>query len=703
MKSALEIKEALLNGEVVKQNKWAAVITENDEVEVWEESSGDGFATTLAYLDKAVIDFMKAAKGLFPDKMPAPKKEDKAPSLKSVLGPDSSSDVPWPNPKINKNPPVSGKGSETDLGKDSTGEGLGDLPAVVKNPPVGLGRGGLPEKELGPDSTGNVPSWGKQQPKIADTFSMEAENTAPSYSELVNASPSAALLEGIADPEKWAYNMAAKSLFMQEPAIIDGKGNKEAVAPPGMEDVVMELKKDPNIDNPFAVAWSMYNKEHGKESSTKEASEGWVVTSDSPMGKLFLSLDNAWITNFEDAQIFEDEGLAEDKADEVGGEAVDMDKFSLGIFAGTRIKETWDDYGRDIEAEDAESLYHLIKSLNQDDPYDWAVSRPQTHKETPDQIGPVDKVAVDSEAKDYWEKYYGEMDYGKEMVKDDTGEVDREDDVKESPEKKEAQAIPGAPAGASPAPKAPTPAPLPTAAPKPPAAPSAMPPAAKPAPTKPAPGSGDEGLKSLGWTLDDINLMSPEDKQKILQVQLKKPGSSLPSGKPAPKEPAEPKADPTGAPLMPLAGPAPVPANPPKPVASRQAREASDQKKTVEAFKRLIGQAGLPIDSDTVPPSPPAPPSGLSGPLMPGAKLDADLPSGSGSSGLGEKDSTSIILETYNEILNKPVSANNAKQIASLKAESFLETLAKEHGISSEEIKKVFGLDTDQGIVSLFR
>ena len=36
-------------------------------------------------------------------------------------------------------------------------------------------------------------------------------------------------------------------------------------APPGMEDVVLRLKKDPDIDNPYAVAWAMYNRKHGKK------------------------------------------------------------------------------------------------------------------------------------------------------------------------------------------------------------------------------------------------------------------------------------------------------------------------------------------------------------------------------------------------------------------------------------------------------
>lgn len=35
-------------------------------------------------------------------------------------------------------------------------------------------------------------------------------------------------------------------------------------APPGMEDVVLKLKKEPSVKNPFATAWAMYNKKHGK-------------------------------------------------------------------------------------------------------------------------------------------------------------------------------------------------------------------------------------------------------------------------------------------------------------------------------------------------------------------------------------------------------------------------------------------------------
>lgn len=35
-------------------------------------------------------------------------------------------------------------------------------------------------------------------------------------------------------------------------------------APPGREKQVKALKKQPGVDNPFAVAWASYNKQHGK-------------------------------------------------------------------------------------------------------------------------------------------------------------------------------------------------------------------------------------------------------------------------------------------------------------------------------------------------------------------------------------------------------------------------------------------------------
>jgi len=45
--------------------------------------------------------------------------------------------------------------------------------------------------------------------------------------------------------------------------------SRQAKAPPGREKQVKELKKKPGVDNPFAVAWSSYDKSHGKKPKSK--------------------------------------------------------------------------------------------------------------------------------------------------------------------------------------------------------------------------------------------------------------------------------------------------------------------------------------------------------------------------------------------------------------------------------------------------
>lgn len=57
--------------------------------------------------------------------------------------------------------------------------------------------------------------------------------------------------------------MGCSQCGMSEGACECAEGMQE-VAPPGKEDVVKALKKEPDIDNPWAVAWSMHNKEKKK-------------------------------------------------------------------------------------------------------------------------------------------------------------------------------------------------------------------------------------------------------------------------------------------------------------------------------------------------------------------------------------------------------------------------------------------------------
>lgn len=46
--------------------------------------------------------------------------------------------------------------------------------------------------------------------------------------------------------------------------LIMGEEEINQVAPPGMEKVVKALKKKGDVENPWAVAWSMYKKKHKK-------------------------------------------------------------------------------------------------------------------------------------------------------------------------------------------------------------------------------------------------------------------------------------------------------------------------------------------------------------------------------------------------------------------------------------------------------
>lgn len=67
--------------------------------------------------------------------------------------------------------------------------------------------------------------------------------------------------------------------------IVAAEEKKVAVTPPGSEDVVKALKDEPGVDNPWAVAWSMYNK-GDKMSSFKAACQA--------IAKIAGAADGSW-------------------------------------------------------------------------------------------------------------------------------------------------------------------------------------------------------------------------------------------------------------------------------------------------------------------------------------------------------------------------------------------------------------------------
>jgi len=322
----------------------------------------------------------------------------------------------------------------------------------------------------------------------------------------------------------------------------------------------------------------------------------------------------------------------------------------------------------------------------------------------------AEKEAVDPEAEQYWEGYMG--DYGKQLTEGDTGKPkpDTKDKGKKKDKKKadlndpgyqkrkaaylrarrEAQA--GAPL-AEPTTPAPTPAPG--------APPAGGAPAAPPAPAGPAkpealpPGSGDSGLQALGWTAEDIALLDEEDKKKILQIQLNKPGTKkkplTPGEKPGVPEPKAPT-PPTPA--------APAPGGVPKPMtpAARQRLAKLILRKVNR--RKLLSQAA-PEPAAPMTPAPPTPDAGAPGaaPPTPPAGAEATLPEFDAGDGSSEEERA---LQLLSDVQEMEVSATTPEQVPSLKASFLARKLLTELGMTVQDAKKLYGLGSQRGLTSLF-
>ena len=367
---------------------------------------------------------------------------------------------------------------------------------------------------------------------------------------------------------------------------------------------------------------------------------------------------------------------------------------------GTKIRENWGQdgqYQRDLEAESAEELYNLARSLGQEEPYDWSTSgQPRQPGEV--MLGDEDPnmmvQAVDESAKAYWSDYF--KDYGKDLTKGESGNKDRKDNwkpkVDETPESdvktsdpKKAQ-MENAPGGADLAEGGSA---VPEGANADPTAPVA-PPAAPPRPAAPAAGP-DAELKQLGWSEQDLSVMSNEDKQNIVNIKLKKPGSGdgLP-GKarmektPAPAPPGPPPAgDDGGAPGLgdPQGGPVPLPMDNKSSMASREAQMAA------------------PAEPAAAPAAPPAAPEAA--PAAPAAPQQGGEQF-AGEAG-GDFSPESEALKVYNQIMEQEVKASTADQVPAIKAQMLVQRLLSEVGMPINEARNLFGLTKDKGFNTLFK
>ena len=319
------------------------------------------------------------------------------------------------------------------------------------------------------------------------------------------------------------------------------------------------------------------------------------------------------------------------------------------------------------------------------------------------------KKAVDESAKNYWEKYFGE--YGKKMVTEDSGRPVGKDpndvDVQERPKTQGQQnvkaqmaapeALPSAPAGASPAD---SPAP---------AAPQAAPPPAAPGAPQKAPGAGDEGLKALGWTPEDIQAMSPQDKENVLKIQLKKPGAAPGAPTPAPGAPKAPSPLAPKNPMeAPQSGPAPIPVQPKTapggaPTATRKSREKADAVKVSKAFKMLVAQA--PVEQPGAAP-PPAPNNPMGQPVQaPPAQQTPATQAVSpefGQPGTEDVSIESAAFDIYRQIQEEDVLASSPNEVPVIKAQKLVQRLLVEVGMPVHEARSLFGLAKDQSFVKLF-
>jgi len=267
---------------------------------------------------------------------------------------------------------------------------------------------------------------------IIDTYAEPTRE--PTYREMLNASPSADLLRDIADTDKWA---ARQLLAMDD--IEDLSGDEEED-----EDEVEHLmaSKQSSVDYIASIREAIHGKK-AQDTSLVEYIKEAVSTEN------IDSIDDILSRGVQlevIAQLAEDYG-----AHQVTAYVQQMKDNTAGFgAAATRIRENWGQdgaYSRDMDAETAEDLYHLTRSLGQEDSYDWAGARPSAAgpgQEIPLAPGglaevPVDtgvgsmsteKMAVDEAAKSYWVNYY--KDYGKQLVKDNDSKKDKKD-----PEKKE--------------------------------------------------------------------------------------------------------------------------------------------------------------------------------------------------------------------------------------------------------------------------
>jgi len=496
----------------------------------------------------------------------------------------------------------------------------------------------------------------------------------------------------------------------------------------GWERVVKDLKGEAGVDNPWALA----NWMKGEGYKTKEQGGGKESRREAgPRLKENWGGDGNYSRDLEAESAEELHGLTL----ALGGEEVDWSKYRPSM-PGAEEADQAEGTVDPAQATPAAAAPQAVSARRGGRPFDLeAGCGGGGRKDKEGDADPEGDVeAVDEGAKKYWEDYMG--GYGKELSKGDTSESKpsgpKKDEKPSGPKKdekaarraawlrarREAQAAAPAAQPAAPAPAAPAPAPAAPSAPGAPGAPAPAVPGGAPAPKGAPMGAGDQGLQTLGWAVEDINLMDPEDKQKILQIQLAKPGTqakpTTPGQQKTPAAPAAPPAAGTPAPASPAAppaSPAAPPASPAAPVAPPTAARMAklvlrkiNRRRMMQAQAAPAPQPAAPVQPSAPTPGAPTPgaptPGAPAAPAKPTAPVQPPTPESGMESGLSNEERAFQILS---EIQQMSVEASSPEQVTSMKASKLAERLLTELGMTMQEARDLFGLASNKSFSSLLQ
>ena len=425
-KSAKDVKDALLQGKEVVINKWSALINNKDEVEIWDPK-GEGVVASLMNLDKACQDFVKYAQGI-PETMPKPISYPATPSGNGPLGPDSSGDKPWTDPKVNKTPVMQGPTSDPKLKNDTSMDSPWTDPAINTRPQPDIGRGGLPDTELGPDSTKNEVSWadkltgpGSQQGQFESGSNKAAQDMDPGDSGKEEM--------GTSDPDGEFYPE-----LEYEPHQIENQGETPSSLPDDLGGSVNAFVDTFDKDADIGLSYQDLVNASPSRDLLKDIADPERWATGQALGSFATGLGRGLFRDDDDCR---DEATTNMRGNPPGEAEAGCDypekdkKKSRKVKAGPRLKENWGNdgvYSRDLEAESAEELYHLTRSFGSEDDYDWSGMRPAPAEamegDPAAEAMPLEaRKAVDEEAKSYWTDFFN--DYGEDMVKDDSTKKNR--------------------------------------------------------------------------------------------------------------------------------------------------------------------------------------------------------------------------------------------------------------------------------------